>query len=146
MKKKNFITLSVIFLLLIGCSKTGDSNEHQVVNSTEFTVSIFSEKYEFENLNPEQSIFLTYYANYTDKSTYPQINISTFWSGKVVFLYKGKYYEETSFSEQSILNEQAYVLGYEGTLKSGGKHNVYSFHITEDYILSLPEVEMLTEN
>ena len=52
----------------------------------------------------------------------------------VTFFYKGKYYRESSFADNSILVQSAWIL--ESDTKSVDH---YSFDITEEYILSLPE-------
>ena len=51
----------------------------------------------------------------------------------VTFFYKGKYYRESSFRNNSILVKSAWQL------KANDEIDAYIFDITEEYILSLPE-------
>ena len=54
----------------------------------------------------------------------------------VTFFYKEKYYKETSLVGNSIFNGSAW------RLEASRKQSTHTFEITEEYILSLPEVEI----
>jgi hypothetical protein len=134
MKRKIFKLSAITVLLVItfsSCQKSYPiSNVVKFVNGTDNNLSIVFTNSVFTNWNMEL-VSIETDSNINFDSDYNSENLSA------IIEYNGKFYEEKSaLTKRSIINLDNYV-----KVSKNIDISVYIYFITEEYILSLSEVE-----
>ena len=134
MKQLIFLLAVTITAIFSSCEKY-EITEYAGINDTNDSVTVIlieKKGYSIIHLLPEQT--RTFYVEGSNIGGH-----SNPFDAETHFVYKGKEYVENSLTGNSIRHKDAYK--YDDTYKDKkGSVNYYYFHITEEYILSLPEM------
>ncbi|MDR2840115.1 MAG: hypothetical protein LBV75_02460 [Paludibacter sp.] len=138
MKKLLFLSAIIIIAVFSSCEKKYELTNYAIQNDTNDTVSVIL------TLNKSHSVdylFSGAVVNYISGIVGGAKDHNNPFDAETHLVYKGKEYAENSLTGNSIRHKDAYR--YTKTLTSTkGSSNYYYFYITEEYILSLPEVPL----
>jgi hypothetical protein len=134
--KKSIFILSIIIAAIFSSCKDTEVTWYSIQNSTNDTVVVNlilngSRLYGSRALPSDDTM------NFLDSN--PNTPHGNPFDADVHLIYKGKEYVENSLTGNSIRHKDAYQYTKTNDGK-GANANYYYFYITEEYILSLPEV------